>query len=116
MTGDVHTPELAADPSAITIVVAEGRQGQSEAWRVISAGWVRFGTDGAFGTLWGGATDPAYRRRGIYTALVTHRAQLAARRGRSLLQVDASDESRPILERLGFVAITTTTSFVYDPT
>jgi hypothetical protein len=29
--------------------------------------------------------------------------------------VDASDESRPILERLGFVAVTTTTPFVWSP-
>jgi hypothetical protein len=30
--------------------------------------------------------------------------------------VDASSESRPILERLGFVAVTTTTPFIWSPT
>ena len=40
-----------------------------------------------------------------------------ARRGAGLryLQVDASDDSRPILERLGFVAVTTTTPYVWSP-
>jgi hypothetical protein len=36
-------------------------------------------------------------------------------RGARLLQVDASDDSRPILERLGFVAVTTTTPYVWAP-
>jgi hypothetical protein len=31
------------------------------------------------------------------------------------LQVDASDNSRPILQRLGFVALTTTTPYVWSP-
>jgi hypothetical protein len=40
-------------------------------------------------------------------ALVAHRAMLAAQRGRRYIEVDASDDSRPLLERLGFVAATT---------
>jgi ribosomal protein S18 acetylase RimI-like enzyme len=107
--------EHAADSRAIAIVVAEAQAAHGAEWRVISAGWIRFGADGTFGTIWGGATDPAFRRRGIYEALVTYRAQVAAHRGRGLLQVDASDDSRPILERLGFAALTTTTPFVFDP-
>jgi hypothetical protein len=31
------------------------------------------------------------------------------------LQVDASEDSRPILEGLGFVAVTTTTPYVWTP-
>jgi hypothetical protein len=30
-------------------------------------------------------------------------------------QVDASDDSFPIVQRLGFVAVTTTTPYVYAP-
>mgnify|MGYP003439031175 CR=1 FL=1 len=41
------------------------------------------------------------------------RAALAAARGYRYLQVDASDDSRPILERLGFVALGTTTPFIH---
>jgi len=75
---------------------------------------VRFVRGTEFATLWGGATLPAWRGRGIYRATVAYRASLAARRGFRYVQVDASDASRPILERLGFVAVTTTTPFVWS--
>ena len=58
---------------------------------------------------------PAWRGRGIYRALVARRAQLAAERGRRYIEVDASDDSRPILERLGFVPVTTTTPYIWSP-
>ena len=51
----------------------------------------------------------------IYRAIVVYRANLAAQRGFRYLQVDASEESRPILERLGFLAVTTTTPFIWTP-
>jgi GNAT superfamily N-acetyltransferase len=101
--------ERAADPDGLTIVVAEAGD------RVVCAGWVRFPSGTEFATLWGGATRPGWRGRGIYRALVAYRARLAAQRGRRYLEVDASDASRPILERLGFVAVTTTTPFVWSP-
>jgi GNAT superfamily N-acetyltransferase len=101
--------ERAVDPDALTIVVAEADDA------MVCAAWARFVRGTEFATLWGGATLPAWRRRGIYRAIVTHRANLAARRGFRYLQVDASDDSRPILERLGFVAVTTTTPFIWAP-
>jgi GNAT superfamily N-acetyltransferase len=101
--------ERVADPEAITIVVAES------AGELICAGWVRFVSGTEFATLWGGGTLPEWRRRGIYWALVTYRANLASERGFRYLQVDASSESRPILQRLGFVAVTTTTPFIWTP-
>jgi GNAT superfamily N-acetyltransferase len=102
--------ERAANPEAISIVVAESG---SDA---VCAAWVRFeqGTD--FATLWGGGTVPAWRRRGIYRAMVAYRANLARERGFRFVQVDASADSRPILRRLGFVAVTTTTPYVWSPT
>ncbi len=101
--------ERTADPQALRIVVAEA--GGS----IVCAGWVRFehGTD--FATLWGGSTLPAWRGRGIYRALVAYRASLAAQRGFRFLEVDASSASRPILERLGFSAVTTTTPYIWSP-
>jgi len=57
----------------------------------------------------------AWRGRGTYRALVAYRANLAAARGCRYLEVDASDDSRPILERLGFVAVTTTTPYIWSP-
>jgi GNAT superfamily N-acetyltransferase len=101
--------EQVADPDAITIVVAESAD------ELVCAGWVRFVSGTDFATLWGGGTVPKWRRRGIYRAVVTYRANLAADRGSRYLQVDASSESRPILERLGFVAVTTTTPFIWTP-
>ncbi|MFI1496925.1 GNAT family N-acetyltransferase [Streptomyces platensis] len=71
------------------------------------------GTD--FAGLWGGGTVAAWRGRGIYRALVAHRARIAADLGYRFLQVDATDQSRPILQRLGFTVLSTTTPYVYDP-
>jgi GNAT superfamily N-acetyltransferase len=101
--------ERAVDPDALTIVVAEADDA------MVCAAWVRFARGTEFATLWGGGTLPSWRNRGIYRAVVTYRANLAAQRGFRYLQVDASDDSRPILERLGFVAVTTTTPFIWSP-
>ncbi|MER5875283.1 GNAT family N-acetyltransferase [Streptomyces sp. NPDC001910] len=67
-----------------------------------------------FAGLWGGGTVEAWRGRGIYRALVAHRARVAADRGYRYVQVDASSQSRPILARLGFQPLTTTTPYVYE--
>lgn len=68
-----------------------------------------------FAGLWGGGTVAAWRGRGLYRALVAHRAAIAAERGFRYLQVDATAMSAPILVRLGFTAIGTTTPYVYRP-
>lgn len=60
----------------------------------------------SFAGLWGGGTIPEYRGRGIYRALVHTRADEARRLGYRYLRVDARETSRPILERLGFIALT----------
>lgn len=61
----------------------------------------------------GGVT---FQGRGIYRALVAHRARIAAERGFRYLQVDALPTSRPILERLGFVQLSKTTPYTRRPT
>jgi GNAT superfamily N-acetyltransferase len=71
------------------------------------------GTD--FAGLWGGGTVPDWRGRGLYRALVAHRARIAAERGFRYLQVDASDDSRPILQRLGFTRLSSTTPYLHGP-
>ena len=106
---DMLESERATDPSSITIVVAEA--GES----VVCAAWIRFEGGTEFATFWGGATLREWRRRGIYRATVAYRANLAAGRGFRYLETDASDDSRPILERLGFTAVTTTTPYVWSP-
>ncbi|MFF2041146.1 GNAT family N-acetyltransferase [Kitasatospora sp. NPDC058170] len=68
-----------------------------------------------FAGLWGGGTLEAWRGRGVYRALIAHRARIAADAGYRYLQVDASSRSRPILQRLGFAALTTITPYRYEP-
>ena len=59
---------------------------------------------------------PAWRgASGIFRALVAYRAGLAAERGYRYLQVDALPASRPILQRLGFEPVASTTPYVFTP-
>ncbi len=106
---DMLEQEHKVDPQALTVIVAEAGT------TVVCAAWIRFEAGTEFGTLWGGATLPECRRRGIYRATVAYRANLAAARGLRYLETDASDDSRPILERLGFVPVTTTTPYIWEP-
>ncbi|HXP53307.1 MAG TPA: GNAT family N-acetyltransferase [Streptosporangiaceae bacterium] len=80
----------------------------------VSAARVEFPAGSEFAGLWGGGTLPSWRRRGLFRALVACRASLAADRGYRYLQVDATPDSRPILRRLGFTELATTTPFVYS--
>jgi GNAT superfamily N-acetyltransferase len=79
--------------------------------RPVSGGRVDFEDGVEFAGLFGGITLPEYRGRGLYRATVAKRAELARERGYRWLYSDALPTSRPILERLGFVPITTTTPF-----
>jgi hypothetical protein len=79
---------------------------------VVSAGWLAMVPGTRIAGLWGGSTLEAYRGRGIYRALVARRAQIALERGYSILQVDASDDSRPILVRLGLQVVGGTTPYL----
>ncbi|WTB92389.1 GNAT family N-acetyltransferase [Streptomyces cellulosae] len=81
----------------------------------VSAARMELSPGTSFAGLWGGGTVPEWRGRGIYRALVTHRARVAAARGYRVLHVDAGPRSRPILQRLGFTPLTVTTPYVYEP-
>jgi GNAT superfamily N-acetyltransferase len=70
------------------------------------AAWIRFHPGTQFASLWGGSTLPAYRRRGLYTAVLSVRAQEARRRGYRFLTIDASPMSRPIVAKHGFQLLT----------
>jgi GNAT superfamily N-acetyltransferase len=102
---------IAAAPDDIAVLVAEAGDA------VVSAAWLVFLQPEGDGSarLLGGSTQPQWRGRGIYRALVAARAQRAAARGVKYLQVDASADSAPILRRLGFRAVTTTTAYVWTP-
>jgi GNAT superfamily N-acetyltransferase len=98
---------LTREPAAVAGVVAYA------GGVPISAARIEFHAGTDFATLWGGGTLPAWRRRGLFRAVVAYRARLAAARGFRYLQVDALPTSRPILERLGFVELATTTPFIH---
>jgi ribosomal protein S18 acetylase RimI-like enzyme len=68
-----------------------------------------------FGLLFGGGVSPAYRRQGLYRALVAERAKEASRRGCSYLGADARETSRPILQNLGFICAARETTWVLPP-
>ena len=97
---------IRSGPENIAIWIADvGGRAVSTAWLVRLPGT-------EFAGLWGGSTLEAWRHHGIYKALVAVRAQAAEQLGIRYLWVDASDDSRPILERLGMTAIATTTPWI----
>jgi GNAT superfamily N-acetyltransferase len=98
--------QLALRPDEVRLTVAMAGD------RPISAARMELcpGTD--FAGLWGGGTVADWRGRGVYRALVAERARVAGGLGYRFLQVDASDQSRPILQRLGFVPLDVTTPYV----
>jgi len=100
---------LEDDPESIVAVVALAGDTPVSAARMELVPGTRFAG------LWGGGTVEGWRGRGIYRALVAHRARAAVERGYRYLQVDALATSRPILERLGFEPLTITQPHVYQP-
>lgn len=97
--------QLGQDTVTMTVALADGQP--------ISAARLEMHPGTEFAGIWGGGTLPQWRGRGVYRALVAHRARVAAAHGVRFLQVDASDQSRPILHRLGFAPLTTTTPYGY---
>lgn len=81
----------------------------------VSHGWVRFPRASVFASLWGGATQPEYRGRGLYSQLVAARVQEVKQRGYRYVTVDARAMSRPILERRGFQVLTFATACTRAP-
>jgi GNAT superfamily N-acetyltransferase len=108
LADDLHD-RIRSAPDNIVILVAEA------AGEVVSAAWLVVFPGTEFAALWGGSTLARWRRKGIYRALVAHRAQIAVDRGIKYLQVDASDDSSPILQALGLRPVTATTPYVWSP-
>lgn len=81
--------------------------------RIVSAGRLEPVAGSDFAGLWGGSTVPEWRGRGIYRALTAARARSALAAGRTLMHSDSTDFSRPILERSGLVACSTTTPYAW---
>jgi GNAT superfamily N-acetyltransferase len=117
---DVHNEVFGGDYSNLGRFLLSGLQEGTAAAVIawaddtpVSAARAEFHVGTDFTSLWGGGTVPAWRGRGVFRSLVAHRAALAASKGYRYLQVDASPDSRPILGRLGFVELATTTPFTH---
>jgi predicted N-acetyltransferase YhbS len=81
--------------------------------QIVSAGLLEpvRGTD--FAGIWGGATREEWRGRGIYRALTATRARSALGMGKTLINSDSTEYSRPILGRSGLVRVSTTTPYTW---
>ncbi|HZC51607.1 MAG TPA: GNAT family N-acetyltransferase [Mycobacterium sp.] len=110
---DDPTPDQTSEAILYRLSLREGMQlwvAESEG-RIISAGRLEPVQGTQFAGIWGGATRPEWRRRGIYRALTAARARAALRVGKTLIHSDSTEYSRPILERSGFVRVSTTTPY-----
>ena len=96
--------DVAANPTGIFVAEQDGR----------FVGYIttRIDREAGRGRIPNLAVAAEFRGRGLYKATVARRAELARERGYRWLYVDALPTSRPILERLGFVKLTTTRPYV----
>ncbi|QQR48285.1 GNAT family N-acetyltransferase [Myxococcus xanthus] len=106
---DALKEELRTQPDTLSIFV-----GWSEG-RPVCSSWIRIEEGAPFASLWGGSVLPDFRGRGFYRAMVAARAEVARQRDIAHLYVEAGDMSRPILERLGFQALSQVAKCIYRP-
>lgn len=84
-----------------------------EAGEVVSTGRIDVVVGTGVAGIWGGATLPSHRHRGIYRALTAARAQaVAAEYAVEWIHSDSTEDSRPVLEASGLTRIGTTTPYV----
>lgn len=109
-----------ADSMLSTILTQQAGGASVEVWaaevdgRIVSAGRIDRIPGTAFAGIWGGATLPEYRGRGIYRALTAARARSAMSQGVRWIHSDSTEASRPILERAGLVKVTETVPWVWE--
>lgn len=110
----------ASDATANAILRRQELDDGMELWvaesggRIVSAGRLEPVAHTEFAGICGGSTVPGWRGRGVYRALTAARARSALDRGKTLIHSDSTEYSRPILERYGFVTVSTTTPYVWE--
>ncbi|MGO1226168.1 MAG: GNAT family N-acetyltransferase [Brachybacterium sp.] len=82
--------------------------------QVVSAGRIDPIPGTGFAGVWGGATLPDFRGRGIYRALTAARVRSAMTQGVRWIHSDSTEFSRPILERAGLVRATGTVPWTWQ--
>jgi hypothetical protein len=101
---------MAEMPERLSVYLAADSDG-----RPAAVGWLRKPPEVAFASLWGGSTMPHLRGRGFYRALVAARLTEARAAGYAYALVEARETSRPILERIGFVPLTSVRGYIWTP-
>jgi hypothetical protein len=81
----------------------------------VTSGWIVYNGDSPFAGIWGGSTLDGFRGKGYYSALLHKRINDAKARGKKYLTIDASEMSRPIVEKHGFRRLAITTPYMFDP-
>lgn len=105
--------------SAEALMAGLGRADGMELWvaqadgEIVGAGRMEPVAHSDFAGLWGGATRSRWRGRGIYRALTAARARSAISLGKTLINSDSTEHSRPILERSGLIKVSTTTPYLW---
>jgi hypothetical protein len=121
MADEVFGDEPGSDEMSDALLERLARRDGLELWvaeaagQVISTGRLEPVDGTEFAGIWGGATQVAWRGRGIYRALTAARAGSALRMGKTLMHSDSTEYSRPILERSGLVKVSTTTPYLWRP-
>ncbi|AXG14220.1 GNAT family N-acetyltransferase [Intrasporangium calvum] len=114
--GETHAD---AERVADSLLLRLTRDAGMELWvaeadgEIVCAGRLEPVAGTAFAGIWGGATRPDWRGRGIYRALTSERARSAVALGKVFVNSDSTEFSRPILERAGLVKVSTTTPYVW---
>lgn len=80
----------------------------------VTSAWITFTPDSPFAGIWGGSTIKEYRGQGFYTLLLEKRISEAKLRGKKYLFIEASDMSKPIVEKHGFNIVTKATGYHWD--
>jgi ribosomal protein S18 acetylase RimI-like enzyme len=106
-TGELLLADLARQPRMTAAVLAMAGRTPIAALRL------EFASDTDFASLWSACTLPAWRSRGVFRSLLAYCVARSVDRGFRYLQADAFPDSRPILKRLGFVELGTTTPFLH---
>ena len=91
----------------IRVYVARGRHGDT-----VGGGLIRYNQRKTFGGLFAGATVPEERGKGVYRGIVATRVEDAREFGAPYLYTEAGPMSLPILERIGFMEVSTITNYV----
>jgi ribosomal protein S18 acetylase RimI-like enzyme len=105
--GKMLLADLAHQPRMISALLAMAGGTPIAALRL------EFAPETDFASLWSACTLPAWRGRGVFRSLLACCVALSVERGYRYLQADAFPDSQPILKRLGFLELGTTTPFLY---